>query len=612
MEKIIRMLFVFMSLFLVVQSAWAMIEEEEEKGIFLEKAKPQQSKHKERNKGNLDDHSPQVSSEEKDIFVPISQNPLEIGQLLASDDAPQTNAVKLAKVLDPVDVLPVELLTNVSVFLEVRDLGKPPQLSKRWQIVASTPDLWRYIGLIRYGDYLEQEDLTKNPKQRVIQQFLSVLVNVKGNLNEIDQLVRKYSFFSYLDFLCHKVNLFFLGYSNLEFLINLIKNPQDFEELCAQGNEEACNRKISSLIGGRSKTYEKNPQAAIELNEILIKSGSSKAIERKLKGLKDGGRKFARPADPYKFDYSYHYNLGSISNLEANWASYGYMRNPAQLREFIEYLALIGNPEGIKEKLIGLKNAENGYDRNPQAARELNEELVKKHDPDAIHRKIWGLSEGDYEYDKDINMARELNESLVEKGDPRAIERKYEGLRFARYGYQRDMEAAKKFNDDLGEKGDQEAIERKIKGLIEGKTHFHAYDKDHQAARKLNEYLVAQNNQNAIDRKIHDLVSKQFRSDCIYELNPQVAVELNEELILRGNIRAIFRKILGTHRGEYGYKQDSQYTREFIKDLSTSSVPAARGIGRYLKVFALKYGVLGYERNHQAAIPFILEFNVPF
>lgn len=485
------------------------------------------------------------------------------------------------KVVDPVDILPGDLLINISAFLEANDLGKLPQLSKKWQVMANMPELWKHIGLTKYGDYLTQEDLSENPKQKVVHHYLSILVNAKEKLGEINQLVRKYSLFSYLDCLCHKVNLSFSGYScnkfeffsynNLEFLINLIENSEDFEKLYAQGNEGACHKKISSLI------QEGATETAIELNEILIKRGNSKAIERKLNGLKEGGRKYALPAHPYsrppyRFDSTYYYQLGSIRNLQERSASYGYVENRDELRKFIEYLVLTDNPEGIKQKLIGLMNGTNGYDMDPKAAREFNEELVEKDDPDAIDRKILSLSVANgYGYDKDEDIARELNESLVQKGDPRAIERKYEGLRLTRYGYKSDKNAAKRFNDDLAEKGDQEAIERKIEGLIQGKTNFHVYDKD-----------------------------------------PQAAVELNEGLILRGNIRAIFRKILGFHRGEYGYKQDAQHIREFIEDLSTSSVPAARGIGRYLKVFALKYGVLGYERNRQEAMSFISEFNVPF
>lgn len=598
-----KLIYLLTFLFSQIQESWAMWEGEEEKTIPSITANLQQNKHKENNKRNLNEQFQKLSSEKKDAILFIPQNSLEFDQPPPRNEVRQTNTGNIAKVLGSVDILPVELLINISLFLEVNDLGKLPQLSKKWQVAASAPDLWKWVGLTKYGDYLSAEDLGEKPKQKVITHYLRILVNTKENLSEIEQFVDKHNLFSYLDFLCYKGNFYFSCFGNSDFFIYLINNSQDLKELCAQRNESACNKLIQ----------EGALQEAIKLNEILIKRGNTKAIERKLKGLKEGGRKFERPihkinwSDPYGL---HDYNYSSIRNIEANNASYRYTRDYDALREFIEELVLKGNPEGIKEKIYGLNRGENGYGKDPVAAREFIETLVQKGDPEAIESKIWALADGGYGYEKDTAAARELNEIFVTKGDPRAIARKFEGLKFTRYGYQGNHQEAIAFNDALIEKGDQEAIERKIKELT-GMTSVYT-KKDLQLARELNEYLVSQNNHTAINRKIHDLLSKDFRTECAYEFDPQAAVNLNEKLILEGDLRAIFRKIVGTQRRDYGYERNSQCTKELVDTLSESDVSTIRGVGCYLKVFALKYGILGYTRNREEANNYILKFNVPF
>ena len=53
--------------------------------------------------------------------------------------------------------------------------------------------------------------------------------------------------------------------------------------------------------------------------------------------------------------------------------------------------------------------------------------------------------------------------------------------------------------------------------------------------------------------------------------------------------------------------------REFIEILSLSEFRLARGIGKYIKAFALKYGVseLGYRKETDEAIEFIRRINIP-
>src|SRR5690606_32629166 len=148
--------FVFIiAILLLAQSSWATWEEEEQKSISFAITKSQQGKHKEKNKVNLDDCPQQASSEEKITTLSTPQHLLGTDQAVNSNDALIKTFFSSAKLVDPVDVLPVELLIHVSAFLDLRDLGKLPELSKRWQVMASTPDLWRHVGLTRYVDYLK-------------------------------------------------------------------------------------------------------------------------------------------------------------------------------------------------------------------------------------------------------------------------------------------------------------------------------------------------------------------------------------------------------------------------------------------------------------------------
>lgn len=99
-----------------------------------------------------------------------------------------------------------------------------------------------------------------------------------------------------------------------------------------------------------------------------------------------------------------------------------------------------------------------------------------------------------------------------------------------------------------------------------------------------------------------------------YKFDLKAVREFNEFLVINGNQKAIQRKIQGLIEGKYGYKKDPQATKEFIESLVLHDVPIARGIGKYIKAFALKYGIkeLGYQEDRKKAIEFIRENNVPF
>jgi len=67
-------------------------------------------------------------------------------------------------------------------------------------------------------------------------------------------------------------------------------------------------------------------------------------------------------------------------------------------------------------------------------------------------------------------------------------------------------------------------------------------------------------------------------------------------------------------KGEHGYEKDPGAAREFIESLVASEFPVVRAIGKYIKAFAMKYGIseLGYEQDRARAIEFIRENHVPY
>jgi hypothetical protein len=143
------------------------------------------------------------------------------------------------------------------------------------------------------------------------------------------------------------------------------KNPQaarEFNEILVErGDQEASTRKWLGLMRGgdsyqaferlRPVThyyptcgYEKNPQAAREFNEVLIKKGDRRAIGRKIWGLLNGTN-------------SYEKNLKAAKDLN-------------------DILVERDDQEAIKSKENGLLNGNYGYEKNLEAAKEF-EEFIK-------------------------------------------------------------------------------------------------------------------------------------------------------------------------------------------------------------------------------------------
>jgi hypothetical protein len=84
----------------------------------------------------------------------------------------------------PLEILPDELLLAIFRFLDPIDLGTGAQVSTRWRRIIKTPDLWKFMGVKYYGDYLREEDLRENPRQKVISHNLSVIVNATEDLKK--------------------------------------------------------------------------------------------------------------------------------------------------------------------------------------------------------------------------------------------------------------------------------------------------------------------------------------------------------------------------------------------------------------------------------------------
>jgi hypothetical protein len=526
-------------------------------------------------------------------------------------------------------------------FLDVNTLGRVAQVSTDWERVAETPDLWSYTGSQYYGDYLNSEALNKeNPKQKVIHHYLSVLVNASESLEDIERLVSHY-----------QLNLYaplFKKYLEPNFLADLVTDLASREELIAQGNEEASERKFKSLSIGRYG-YEEPSLAVREFNELLIKRGNQKAIERKIEALTRGDTiiiTYEGPTGRTRFPtYGYEIdtevarrlnellvergdanaierkfralneggkvikNFGGYSWLggafpDTTVPDYGYRMDLSIAREFNELLIGKDYAQAIERKIEGLCDGKYGYEKDLAAARDFIEKLVKKGNSTAIKRKICGLLEGKYGYNKSPEDARDFNDFLVEKDDSEAFERKFSGLYSGGYGYEKNLTAAREFNELLVERGDQKAISTKIIGLAEGD---HSYDKDLEAAKIVIESLGIQN---ANTWKYHGLLQGKYG----YEKDLIAAREFNELLVERDDPEAIVRKIKGLTGEQYGYKKDSSVVREFIESLLVRDFPIARAIAKYIKAFAMKYGIaeLGYEKDRESAIQFIKENYVPY
>lgn len=138
------------------------------------------------------------------------------------------------------------------------------------------------------------------------------------------------------------------------------------------------------------------------------------------------------------------------------------------------------------------------------------------------------------------------------------------------------------------------------------------YPLDWVASKELNEFLVEKGDSEAVGRKLISLAQGTWWG---YERDPAATRELNESFVNRGDLEAIWRKIEGLAcTYGYGYQRDPAAAQEFIESLLVSETPHVRGIGKYIKAFAQKYGIseLGYEKDTEKAVEFIKQNHVPY
>lgn len=488
-----------------------------------------------------------------------------------------------------IESLPDELLLTVFRFVEIPDLGRVTQVSNRWKRVTETPDLWRFMGTKYYGDFLSPKDLSENPRQRVIAHYLSVVVNASEDLQQIEKMVRSYCLKNYI--LTYKDCL------TSNFLTNLVSNLPYNEEFIAQCNEAITVLKLEGLTYGRNG-YSRDPLAAKKFNDLLIKKGDLNAVRRKIEGLtKEGWITTNLVFRGYS-----HLNPFEGSTYESV-PLYGYEINTQAAKDLNDLLVKIGDQEAIKRKIYGLTHGYYGYKKDPEAVKEFKKILWEKEDQETIRTKIEGLAYGYYGYEKDAEAATALNETLIKKRDQQAIRRKIVGLNNVGYGYEKNPSAAKDTIEDLINEGNLYAMWKKIEGLLLGK---YGYQQDLAAAKDFYNILVKQKalgtSQEVTPALYYDL-EKIFKEPDFLTF-----------LISKGDYLAIITILKGLVNGTNGFQKNPVALKEFIESFAISEFPVARGAGKYLKAFGLKYGVseLGYELNRTEAFKFIRENHVPY
>ncbi|MHB9148223.1 MAG: F-box protein [Candidatus Amoebophilus sp.] len=450
--------------------------------------------------------------------------------------------------------LPDEVMLKIFSQLSVTDLIQASQVCKHWYGLSEDSALWRAVRLRIHGDYPENEATKEQAKNHM----LRVHVNTLSDFTTIEGLVKKYKLNEEHPFGVYKDLLVQLYIDSSNTTAMLIDN------YAAQGNEKAIHRKIAGLGGARSR-YEKNPQAAAIFIESLIEQGNQDTINCKIWGLAHG--------------------------------SYGYAEDPEAAVALNEFLVEQGNEKAIKQKIEGLARGQYGYAEDPEAAVALNEFLVEQGNEKAIERKITGLTEGRSGYEYKPKAAAILNEFLVEQGNEQAIERKIGGLAHGSYGYEKNPKAAIAFNDSLVDKGNKKAIKRKIEGLSSG---WDGYEKNPQAAVAFNDSLVEQGNEAAIHWKIEGLLNGRYG----YKQDFQAAAILIGPLIEQDNYQAIRRKIKSFNSHHNGDIK--------LKKMCIEEAYKGKRWACYLKAQGMKYGILGFKKDIEAAIEYILSSGIPY
>jgi len=471
--------------------------------------------------------------------------------------------------------LPDEVMLQILNELSVKDILQASQVCRYWHVLSEDPALWKALRLRINGDYPASDASKEQAKKHLVR----IHVNTLSDPNNIAHLVNKYNLNDQHPFSKYKSLLFNLYNCEIyipeeegDISIKKIDMIDIIDEYVAQGNEEAIIWKINGIADGRC-VYEHNPESTIAFIESLVEQGNEEAIKRKISGLIYG----SHSCYGYKADHKAAVILidslveqGSQQAIGRKiWAllegNYGYKKDIKAAVLLNNNLVLQGNEEAIKRKMEGLIEGKYGYQADLKAAGDFIVSLALQGNEEAIKQKIWGLTDGDYGYEKNAEAAVALNESLVDKGNVRAIRRKIGGLAYDNWGYERDPEAAIAFLESLIEQGNEEAIRLKIEGLTHGN---YGYEQNRKAAIAFIESLVKQDNEVAIRRKIKGLV--------------------------KGN--------------NLIYKRDDTQLKNWIEEQASEGKRWAY----YLKAQGLKYGVLGFKKDRDAAIQYILKYGIPY
>jgi hypothetical protein len=271
-------------------------------------------------------------------------------------------------------------------------------------------------------------------------------------------------------------------------------------------------------------------------------------------------------------------------------------------------LVIQSNELAIERKMKGLCKGTHGYKVDYKIAVSFNEALVKKDNSKAICRKIFGLDNGLYGYNKESGAVISFIEHLIEKGNEIAVDKKVLGLTYGFYGYKKAPEAAYLLNESWIVKGSVKAMERKSKGLAYGS---YGYKVDYESAIALNEALIGQANIKAIKRKIKGLINGRYG----YDENLELALAFNNYLIGQDNQEAITKKVTDLNKEKYTDDEDiSLYQPDVSQLKSWLQEEAGKGTrwACYLKAKGMRYGILGFEKDQEAAIQYITTHNIPY
>jgi hypothetical protein len=388
--------------------------------------------------------------------------------------------------------VPNEILLQVFSELSVKDIASASQVCKGWYGLSQDPSLWRAVRLHIHGDY----PASQASKEQAKLHLLRVYVNTLSELTTMEQLIAKYHL---------NKGRPFVRYQALTYKLIQKRTREIRDEQAAQGNQEAIGTKIIGLEEGEYG-YEKDPEAAVCLNEYWVSQGNGKAIKRKVKGIDKG--------------------------------FYGYAKDRQAAQAYLEELVAQGN-----EKAIGIK--------------------------------LWALVHRWYGYDRDLAATFSLNEYWVNQGSIKAMEREVDGLVYGKYGYKRNKKAGIALNEKLIVQGNGKAIRKKIKGL---RYSYCGYKQDLEAALEFTEQLIEQGNEEGVIRKVKDLSKDKDEEEEVY-----------------GNDEPLYQPDLGQ-----------------LKSWLEEEASKGKRWACYLKAKGLKYGILGYEKDMQAAIEYIKKHSIPY